>query len=168
MNKVLLALTIFFLGWVGSSLAASITIPPINSGTDEQPFLENILSFAPERPSPSNWIEEHQIHVTKNKVTLDLRDAEWATFTDTNSMDPIIDDGSNAIEIVPERHDQLKVGDIISYESDYAEGTIIHRIVEIGDDGEWFARLKGDNLDFQDPGKIRFHQIKRVVVGILY
>jgi hypothetical protein len=167
MNKLILAVIIFFLGWIGSSVAASITIPPLNSGT-EQPFLENILSFAPERPSPSNWIKESQIHVTKNKVTLDLRDAEWATFTDTNSMDPIIDQGANAIEIVPDNPSQLKEGDIISYKSKYAEGTIIHRIVEINNDNEWYARVKGDNLDFQDPGKVRFDQIQRVVVGILY
>jgi signal peptidase I len=101
-------------------------------------------------------------------VTLDLRDAEWATFTDTNSMDPIIDQGANAIEIVPDNPSQLKEGDIISYKSKYAEGTIIHRIVEINNDNEWYARVKGDNLDFQDPGKVRFDQIQRVVVGILY
>jgi hypothetical protein len=32
----------------------------------------------------------------------------------------------------------------------------------------WYAIMKGDNLSYSDPGKIRFDQVQRVVIGILY
>jgi uncharacterized protein (UPF0248 family) len=48
-------------------------------------------------------------------------------------------------------------------------GTIIHRVVKIGQDSEgWYAILKGDNLSQEDPEKVRFDQVQRVVVAIIY
>jgi len=133
---------------------------------------ETGLSFlpgAPEQASPADRIKEDQIHVYPNRIVIDLPDAEWASFTDTNSMDPVLDAGANAIELVPKSADQIHVGDIVSYESLYATGTIIHRVVEIGNDTDgWYCRMKGDNLQDMDPGKVRFSQIKRVVVAIIY
>ena len=117
--------------------------------------------------SPSDWVKENQIKVYKNKITLDIEDASWATFTNTNSMDPFIDETSNAIEILPEDADSINVGDVISYKSSY--GTIIHRVIEKGTDkdGPYFI-VKGDNNKFQDPFKVRFDQIKGVVVAVVY
>ncbi|MBN1792623.1 signal peptidase I [Candidatus Woesearchaeota archaeon] len=119
--------------------------------------------------SPGDRIKEHQILVNKERVQIDLKDAQWATFTDTNSMDPVIDAGANAIEVTPENEDDLQVGDIVAYESEYADGLIIHRIAYKGKDekGTYFI-LKGDNNPTSDPGKIRFEQIKSVVVAIIY
>ena len=142
---------------------------PIPENNLQKTFFDSLfLDTAPERASPKDRIKESQIHVLNNRVIIDLENAEWATFTDTNSMDPIFDQGSNAIEIVPQKEEDLQVGDIISYESEFAEGTIVHRITELGNDGSWYARVKGDNIDFEDPGKIRFNQIQRVVVAIIY
>jgi hypothetical protein len=124
---------------------------------------------AVERVSPCDHIKERQILVTEKGVNIDLDGAEWATFTDTNSMDPVIDAGANAIEFVPSSEADICVGDIVSYDSDYAEGTIIHRVVETGYDSDgWYATFKGDNLAYRDPEKVRFSQIKRVVVAIIY
>ncbi len=119
--------------------------------------------------SPRDRVKETQIFVGKDKVTLDIPNAHWATFTDTNSMDPIIDDGSNAIEVVPQSESDLEIGDIVAYESEYADGLIIHRIAYIGTDadGKYFV-LKGDNNPTSDPGRVRFSQIKSVVVAIIY
>jgi len=122
-----------------------------------------------EKPSPSDWIKESQIKVYDKRIVIDLENAEWAKFTDANSMDPLIDQNSNAIEIIPKSYKELNVGDIISYEKEDVQGIIIHRIIQTGFDEEgWFAVTKGDNLKTQDPFKIRFNNIKRVVVGILY
>jgi hypothetical protein len=122
-----------------------------------------------ERPSPCDRIKEPQILVYDDKIVLNIADAQWATFTDTNSMDPVIDAGANAIEYVPESESEICVGDIVSYRSHYADGVIIHRVVDIGyDDMGWYAIMKGDNLSYSDPGKIRFDQVQRVVIGILY
>ncbi len=119
--------------------------------------------------SPSDRITEDQIHVYNSRIIIDLENAEWASFTDTNSMDPVIDAGSNAIEIIPKVPEDIHIGDIVSYESEYADGVIIHRVIQIGnDDGGWYAVMKGDNNPEKDPGKIRFSQIRRVVVAIIY
>jgi len=119
--------------------------------------------------SPYDRIEESQIKVYKDKVVIEIEDAQWASFVDTNSMDPIIDEGANAIQIIPESYHDIHVGDIISYESEYAEGTFIHRVVKVGFDPDgWYCIAKGDNNPDTDPGKIRFSQIKKVLIAIIY
>ena len=143
-----------------------------NDAYSELSSLEMPLSLfqeGVERDSPSDWIKEDQIKVYNDKVIINLRDAEWASFTNTNSMDPVIDEKANAIEIIPKSADDIHVGDIISYNSDYADGTIIHRVIKISeDDRGWYCIVKGDNNQSPDPGKIRFKQIKRVLVAIIY
>jgi hypothetical protein len=122
-----------------------------------------------EQPSPGDWVKEEQILVEGDKVTITVEGAQWSRFTDTNSMDPVIDEHANAIQIIPKDQSQIHVGDIVSYVSDYADGTIIHRVVEIGyDDGGWYCLMKGDNNKANDPGKIRFSQVKRVTIAIIY
>jgi len=188
LNKRLISLMVilFALGWFahsGASFFVSTTLPtetnqnigtiwqqlftPNDSNNLQRGFYDS-LTLAPERASPMDRVKESQIYVTKDRVIIDMENVEWAKFTDTNSMDPIIDTGSNALEISPDSIGDLQVGDIISYTTHFTEGTIIHRIVEIGDDGEWYARVKGDNIDFEDPGKVRFDQVERVVIGIIY
>lgn len=120
-------------------------------------------------PSPKDWILEEDIHVYSDRIIIDIEGAEWAGFTDTNSMDPIIDLGSNAIEIIPTSPEQITPGEIISYDSKYATGTIIHRVQETGfDEDGWYAIMKGDNNPYPDPGKVRFDQVQRLVVAIIY
>ena len=165
---------VFIAGWTGQAVVDPIQELGQPSG-DGNPTLPAsimppfIVAEPAERPSPHDWIGEDQIHVYDSRIVIDVQGAEWASFTDTNSMDPVIDSGSNAIELVPERPDQIHIGDIVSYASLYSQGTIIHRVVEIGSDEQgWYCRMKGDNIDSPDPGKVRFSQIRRVVVGILY
>ena len=144
----------------------------INDAYSELSSLERPLSLFPsglEKDSPGDWIKENQIKVYDNKVIIELKDAEWASFTDTNSMDPVLDETANAIEIIPKSTDDIHVGDIISYNSGYADGTIIHRVIKIDKDNKgWYCIVKGDNNQSPDPGKIRFNQIKRVLVAIIY
>jgi hypothetical protein len=120
-----------------------------------------------ERMSPYDHIKESQVHVYSDKIVIDLEDAFWARFSDTNSMDPIIDKNTNSIEIKPLSEKDIYVGDIISYK--FGNELIIHRIVFIGEDSEgWFALTKGDNLSEIDPLKIRFDMIQGIVVGVIY
>lgn len=139
-------------------------------GDGKGSIVEQLLSDkAAERLSPCDHVKEMQILVTDEGVNIDLEGAEWATFTDTNSMDPVIDAGANAIEFVPESEAEICVGDIASYVPSSEDGTIIHRVVETGYDSEgWYAIFKGDNLGYRDPEKVRFSQIRRVVVAIVY
>jgi len=126
-----------------------------------------VNSKSPERISPYNWINENQIHVLNDKIIIDIPNPEWAAFTNTNSMDPVIDEAANAIEIVPDSPDDVHLGDIVSYRK--GGDTIIHRVIGKGEDSEGvFFIMKGDNNPSKDPGKIRFEQIQRIVVAIIY
>jgi signal peptidase I len=193
-KTIIIALLTFIIGWSASSIySESAEIPiadyPARSepiDPNEEPQANSLYDSALEkietvqgilegnltsrnRNSPQDWIAMDQIHVYNNRVVIDIRNPEWSVFTDTKSMDPLIDSQSNAIEVIPQSENDIKVGDIVAYQSKYAEGIITHRIIEIGSDEQgWYARLKGDNNERQDPGKVRFDQIKRVVVAIIY
>ena len=136
----------------------------------EGSFITQILGLNnEEKASPYDRIPENKIFVEDDKVIINIANAQWSRFTDTNSMDPVIDQGANAIQIIPKSPDEIYVGDIVSYESEYADGIIIHRVIEIGyDDDGWYALMKGDNNSRVDPGKVRFSQIQRVVIAIIY
>ena len=122
---------------------------------------------SPEISSPGNWIKENQIKVYSNKVIIELEKPSWASFTDTNSMDPFLDETANAIEIKPKSPEDINPGDIISYQTGY--GTIIHRVTERGEDEKGIYYLvKGDNNKLRAPFKVRFNDIKGVLVAIIY
>jgi len=138
---------------------------PEEPETHEVP--ESNDGYGIERQSPSDRIKEDQIYVYNDEVVIKVENAVWATFTDTNSMDPVLDDGANAIQVVPKSQSEIKVGDIISFES--RVGPIIHRVVKISYDEEgWYATTKGDNNPEPDPVKVRFEDIRRVLVAIIY
>ncbi|MEW5896408.1 MAG: signal peptidase I [Nanoarchaeota archaeon] len=120
-----------------------------------------------ELQSPGDWIKEEQIKVYKDRVVIDINDASWAGFTDTNSMDPFIDKNTNAIEISPKDPQSINVGDVISYQTE--KGVIIHRVIDKGRDklGVYYL-VKGDNNNFSDPFKVRFENVKGVVVAVIY
>lgn len=122
---------------------------------------------APERLSPGDWIKEEQIKVYGSRVILDIPHANWSKFTNTNSMDPFIDEHANAIEIIPKDPADIQQGDIISYHTVF--GTLIHRVIEVGEDEKGIYYLvQGDNNSFPDPFKVRFEDVEGVLVAIIY
>lgn len=142
----------------------------LSQNAPEMPFSFSILAGkGAELSSPADHIPEKDIHVLSDKIVIDVKDASWASFTDTNSMDPFIDAGANSVEIKPESEEDIHVGDVISFRTEYADGIIIHRVVEIGNDsdGNYFI-TRGDNTPTTDPGKRRFADINGVVVGVIY
>jgi len=127
---------------------------------------DSILS-SPERVSPSNWIKEEDITVKNNQVIFNVLNPTWAKFTDTNSMDPFIDEDSHAIEIIPDSPGKIQVGDVISYKTSY--GIIIHRVINKGEDNKGIYYLvQGDNNTIRDPFKVRFDEVQGVVVAVIY
>jgi signal peptidase I len=159
---VLGLIIVFLLGWL-TSIAFSEIQPVISSDSN----LVFTVTGANELPSPSDWVKREQIKVYKDRIVIEIPNAVYAEFSDTNSMDPVLDFGANGIEITPQSADQIQVGDIIAYESE--QGTIIHRVIEKGfdSDGVYFI-AKGDNNKVADPHKIRFEQVKRVLVALIY
>ena len=120
-----------------------------------------------ELSSPNDWIKEEEIKVFNNRVTIYVNDPTWASFTNTNSMDPFIDETSNAIQISPKIPEMIKIGDVISYRSSY--GTIIHRVIEVNEDKEGvYFKVKGDNNAYPDSQKVRFDEIIGVVIAVVY
>ena len=123
--------------------------------------------FTLERNSPSDWVAEDKIKIYKDKVVIEIPYPILAKFANTNSMDPVIDETANAIEIVPTSPEQIKPGDIISYSTEI--GNVVHRVVAIGyDDMGWYAITQGDNNSIPDRAKVRWDQVKRVVVAVIY
>ncbi len=163
MLTFVLIASIFLLGFLAHSFVST------GVKISEQPIITTLLGEQDnELDSPGDRVGESQIHVYDDRIVLDIKDAEWASFTDTNSMDPVIDDGANAIELVPQSPAELKVGDIASYESPQGE-IIIHRIIETGQDEDgWYAVFQGDNNPSPDPWRVRFSDVERVVVAIIY
>lgn len=157
---------------VKTAVPAGVSVPKTTEIAAEQiPDEFESAVGARERASPADRFQLSDIHVTNSRVVIDSlpgRVFETAIFTDTNSMDPLIDDGAQAIQIVPLSHDEIKVGDVISYDSGRF-GIIIHRVIQIGNDEQgWYATVKGDNNPSPDPVKVRFPMIRRVLVGVLY
>ena len=146
-------------GWIANNAYSSMYQPTMK----EMP----LNFFSNEVKSPSDWVKEDQIYVYDDRIIIDIDNPTWGTFTDTNSMDPLIDIGANSFEILPENPNDINIGDIISYESAY--GIIIHRVIDKGWDTEGVYYIaKGDNNAVADSGKIRFDQVQGVVVGVIY
>jgi len=116
--------------------------------------------------SPIDRISKKDIEIYNDRVVIWVSNATLSEYADTGSMRPLIDKGANGIRIVPKREDDIKAGDIVTFESEY--GIIVHRVIETGEDeqGKYFV-TKGDNNLFSD-GKIRFNQIKYVTIAVLY
>ncbi|MEM4358203.1 MAG: signal peptidase I [Candidatus Pacearchaeota archaeon] len=131
-------------------------------------FNEKPFGIANDLPSPADRINESSIHIYEDKVVIVIPNSFLVRFAATKSMDPVLDVEANAIEIKPEKPSDLQVGDIISYRS-VSGDVIIHRIVKIGDDEKgWYAITKGDNNEYADIEKVRFEQIRGVVIALIY
>ncbi len=160
--QLLVLIGIFMLGWA----TATIQTAP---GMIEKPDYRFFYRGNVEKHSPQDRILEEQILVFDDRVIINLDGATWATYADTNSMDPIFDSGANGIELPAQSPEDLQVGDVVSFVDPLGRGLVVHRIIAIGEDAEgWFARTRGDNNITSDPYKVRFDQIHGVLVGILY
>lgn len=163
--QVLLLLFVFMVGWTASVVYMNLGIPMV-----ERPLsLDNLFKSNIELQSPQDHIPEDKIHVFNNKVIIDIEEASWSKFTNTNSMDPIIDIGANGLELKPSSTSQIKSGDIISYRPEGKSNLVIHRVIATSHDNNgWYAKTKGDNNPTVDPGKVRFSQIHGILIGVIY
>lgn len=133
----------------------------------EQQIVDKINLMREEMPAPFDHIKKEQIVITGNKIIIQNKNINWAEYTGSGSMNPILTSTANGIEIKPRDVNSIHVGDIISYY--YNNELIVHRVVKIGvDDEGWYAITKADNLQKEDPIKIRFNQINGVLIGVIY
>jgi hypothetical protein len=138
-------------------------VPPLKA-IPQQPDLDGPV----ERDSPDDWIKESQIEMRPDGVLIHFNNPQWAILADTNSMDPVFDYEAHLIQTLVSTPDQIHVGDIVSYSAPLGF-SIVHRVIEIGEDDEgWYAIAKGDNNPQPDPWKIRFDWVRRVTVAVIY
>ncbi len=134
----------------------------------EKIIVEEKKANGEEKQSPADRIQDSDINVFANSVRIDIKNAKSRKFIDSNSMDPLIDEGTTTIEIKLKNVDEIKIGDIIAYKVEGYDYAFVHRVVEIGNDekGAYFI-TKGDNY-WKEDEKVRFSQVEGIVVGILY
>ncbi len=121
-----------------------------------------------EKPSPQDRIKDSDVHAYGEGVRIDIKNAKWRKYIDSNSMDPLIDEGTTTIELKPKNAKEIEAGDIIAYKMEGYDYALVHRVIEIGEDaGGIYFIAKGDNFWKEDP-KVRFSQVEGIVVGILY
>lgn len=119
--------------------------------------------------TPADRVAEEEIRASSDAVLIRLPNATIGAINETNSMGGLLGNGSSAIMIKPKSAEDLHQGDIVAYHSDEAAGLVAHRIARIGEDEQgWFAITKGDSSKTKDPGKVRFEQVRYIVVGVLY
>jgi signal peptidase I len=160
MKKIIvLTLIVFVLGWLSNTAYS-------------QNFTNNASMFTSnELISPSDWINEEDILIQGNYITINFgnREIGLARYANSGSMDPILDIGANGIEIKPNSEEELQVGDIVTFKPFWSNKLIVHRIIQIGNDDEgWYCVTKGDNNILTDPGKLRYGEIESILAVILY
>lgn len=157
MNRILNLMLVFCIGF---SLA---TFLYYSNFSIEKPFS---FSVSGNVNAPSNRISENQIKVENNRIIISVENASLSRYAATGSMKPVLDENSNGIRIIPESPEQIKIGDIVTFEQE--NDLIVHRVIENGEDekGKWFI-TKGDNSEISD-GKIYFSDIKYVTIGVLW
>jgi len=116
--------------------------------------------------APHDFISEENIKIYPDKIVLEIENYTISKYSNSTSMIPVFDSGANGVGIKPKSEDELHVGDIITFRQN--ETLIVHRIIEVGMDGEgWFCITKGDSNNFRDE-KVRFSEVDSVLVALIY
>jgi hypothetical protein len=114
----------------------------------------------------SERINTSQILVEPDRIIINIDNISISKYGNTSSMIPLINENSKGITVEPNSAGDIKIGDIITYE--LKGELIVHRVISIGEDEEgWYCIVKGDNAEVSD-GKIRFEEIKSILIGVLY
>ena len=156
LNKsIYLAVSMFVLGFVAAAIVYNVDVRYAFS------------SDSSTVDSPSDHIAAEDLHVFTDKAVIEKDSLKWARILNTHSMEPALNANSISLEVLPKTSSEINVGDIISYSHD--SRVIIHRVISVAEDSSgWYAITKGDNNKEADPWKVRFEDVKGVVVGVLY
>jgi len=115
---------------------------------------------------PSDHFDSKDILVYDDRVVIKVQGAKVTGYDSTGSMLPTLGSGINGISVIPKSEGEISVGDIVSHRK--GGEMIVHRVIEKGvdEEGTYFI-TRGDNSPVSD-GKIRFDEIERVLVGLVY
>ena len=159
-TKTIFIFTFLFLLGI---LCASIINSYDSKLENPMPLNSLFLDFSTAK-TPSNFIDREDILVYEDKIIINIKDASISKYASTGSMEPLLDENSNGIRIIPSSEQDISIGDIITFEKN--QELIVHRVIEKGIDekGTYFI-TKGDNNSISD-GKIRFEDIQYITIGI--
>jgi len=147
-----------------------LAIDKSNNRSLEKPInkvIDNLVYGA--KPYPKDRVKEEQIKIYPDKIVIEIQNAKYASFADTHSEEPFLGATSNAIQLTPKAPEDIQAGDIISYRSSATNEIIIHRVIKIENDEKGLYYIaKGDNNNDPDKEKIRFNQVKSVLIGVIY
>lgn len=122
-----------------------------------------------EQANPKDRVRDEQIRVYYHSVTLDIQGVQQTYLLDSNSMDPLLDQGTTVLSVKPKSVDDISIGDIVIFKAENSQVPIVHRVVSMEADSEGaFFITKGDNNPEEDPYMVRFNDLIAVVIGILY
>jgi hypothetical protein len=147
-----------------NSLNTQIWLLSLNQDLEKQKEI-----IQEELPNPRDRIKDSQVRLYYSGVTLDIHGLQQNYLINSNSMDPLFDEGSTVLSIKPKKADEIDIGDIIVFKSAAGDTPIIHRVQDIvTDENGIYFTTKGDNNKEADPYKVRFNDVMAVVVAILY
>ena len=152
---------VFVLGWAINSLYSTY------SAEEEVPF--TLFAFLnPHKAAPYNRIDDSQILIDNEGLTVVQDRLTLANYAPTGSMLPFITEGHTGIEI-PASDTEIYVGDIVAYRPSFSPNTlVVHQVVEIREiNGENCYIRKGFNNIVSD-GCIKKDQVEYVLVGVLF
>jgi signal peptidase I len=121
--------------------------------------------------APRDRIIEDNIYVLKDKIEIDIPNAEWSSYEPTGSMEPVLTDTANGLYVLPKGPEDIQVGDIVAYTlGDGVSKDIVHRVIAVTKDenGNYYYTTKGDANPVSDPDLVPYNNIKRILIGILY
>ena len=161
-EKTIKICMIFLFGFLSANLVSYYFMYGL-----ESPFSNNFgLSGVNSEKAPSNFINEKDIKIYDDKIIIEVPGTSLSRYASTGSMNPVLDENSNGIRIIPNSEDEINIGDIITFKQDNM--LIVHRVIEKGFDKEGvYFITKGDNSNLND-GKVRFKDIKYITIGVLY
>ena len=130
----------------------------------------SLFKKKPTISSPRDIIPHKNIKYLPHTNTILIEDIEpdvWITgIQDTNSMLGLMDIGHTVLLTNSFDRDDLKVGDVIVYQSNQQ---VIHRIIKITvDDKGRLYTLKGDSNKTADPYLVRNEHINWLMFGVIY
>ncbi|HLD37717.1 MAG TPA: hypothetical protein VJA86_03960 [Candidatus Nanoarchaeia archaeon] len=130
-------------------------------------YLAGSISPSPDNSlKTGNYVGAGNIQVYDDRIVISIEHAMLGAYADTGSMIPVLDDKTIGIKVIPASDDEIRIGDIITFQRDGI--LVIHRVVEKGTDknGTYFI-TKGDSNLFND-GKIRFEDIEYKTIMLIY
>lgn len=116
--------------------------------------------------APSDFFQLDNVVVYQDRIVIKIDNPIVSNYEDSGSMVPFLNANANGIGVLPSSGEEINVGDVITY--DNGKELVVHRVIEKGEDSEGIYFItKGDNSPVVD-GKVRFSQVKSVLVGVLY